>query len=69
MAGGERVTEAQDKPHEAMAKYRAWLLGQGAEWVGGGDPEGYHYAMDSSGRMSWRLWQPGDGWPCRSICG
>ena len=26
MAGGERVTEAQDKLHEAMAKYRVWLL-------------------------------------------
>ena len=31
MAGGERVTEAQDKLHEAMAKYRVWLLGQGEE--------------------------------------
>ena len=31
MAGGERVTEAQDKLPEAMAKYRVWLLGQGEE--------------------------------------
>jgi putative transposase len=31
MAGGERVTEAQDKLHEAMAKYWVWLLGQGDE--------------------------------------
>ncbi|MFM8360555.1 MAG: transposase, partial [Verrucomicrobiota bacterium] len=39
MAGGERVAEAQDKLHEAMAKYRVWLFGQGEEREGT-TPEG-----------------------------
>lgn len=34
MAGGERMTEAQDKLHEAMAKHRVWLFGQGEEREG-----------------------------------
>ncbi len=39
IAGGERVAEEKNKLHEAVAKYRVWLFGQGEEREGT-TPEG-----------------------------